>query len=185
MTEQREADMTTDSTAASQPPRPPKRFTDRDLHGRVRTAMLTYTDLERFKKFGVNVFGWDMFELPQTAGGVEAGSTNPSLVIATGPSYETWEGFVPGHMTAMAHYDATGDGHPGLFMEIHMDAPVAETLATVEAHGGKIIGDKPADNDDDWVSLVNIEDPAGNVLTLWKCPSSRTWDEPESGYDKD
>ena len=170
---------------APTPPRPPKRFPQRDLHGRVRTAILHYQDLERFKKFCVNVFGWDMFELPQTVGGTEAGAANPSLVIATGPSYETWEGFIPGHMTAMAHHDPSGEAHPSLFMEIHMDVPVSETLAEIEAHGGTVIGDRPADDSDDWMSLVTVEDPAGNRLTLWKCPSSRTWDEPESGYDKD
>ncbi|RZI94382.1 MAG: hypothetical protein EOO67_04780 [Microbacterium sp.] len=166
-------------------PRPPKKFPQRDLHGRVRTAMLTYQDLDRFKRFCVDVFGWDMFVLPETAGGVETGSQNPSLVLATGPSYETWEGIVPGHMTAMAHHDPTGDGHPGLFMEMHMDRPIAETVAKIRAHGGTVLDEGPADEKDDWNSMITVADPSGNILTLWKCPSSRTWDEPESGYDKE
>lgn len=165
--------------------RPPKRFTKRDLHGRVRTAILKYEDLERFKKFAVNVFGWDMFELPSTVGGAEEGSETPSLVIATGPSYETWEGIVPGHMTAMAHYDPVGDAHPSLFMEISMDVPVEETVAKLESLGGKMIGEKPDPDKGAWNSMVDVEDPSGNVLTLWQCPPSRMWDEPETGYDKD
>jgi predicted enzyme related to lactoylglutathione lyase len=175
----------TDTSTTVPFPRPPKRFPARDLHGRVRTAMLTYQDRERFKRFCSNVFGWDMFVLPSTAGGADMASENPSLVLATGPAYETWEGIVPGHMTAQAHHDPTGEGHPGLFMEIHMDRPISETVATIEALGGTVIGERPDDDRDDWNSMVTVADPSGNILTLWKCPSSRTWDEPESGYDKD
>ena len=32
---------------------------------------------------------------------------------------------------------------------------------------------------------LTVADPNGNTLNLWRCPSSRTWDEAEAGYDKD
>ncbi len=31
--------------------------------------MMHYKNFENFQKFYVNVFGWDMFELPEAAGG--------------------------------------------------------------------------------------------------------------------
>jgi predicted enzyme related to lactoylglutathione lyase len=70
-------------------------------------------------------------------------------------------------------------------MEVHMDVPFAETLADIEAHGGTVIGDRPKDATDDWVTSADLRDPAGNLLNVWKCPPSRTWDEPEADYDKD
>jgi predicted enzyme related to lactoylglutathione lyase len=173
-----------DNKTKTYPYRPPKKFPQKDLHGRTRGLSMAYKDLERFKKFYVNVFGWDLFELPSTAGGVTEGSEYPSLLCASGPSYETWEGFIPGHMLAIAHYDPSGKDKPVVSMEVHMDVPLAQTLAEIEAHGGKVIGDKPSENDD-WVSGATIMDPAGNIMGLWKCPSSRTWDEPEAQYDRE
>jgi predicted enzyme related to lactoylglutathione lyase len=173
------------SSASVYSQRPPKRFTAQDLHGRTRFAQITYTDLERFKRFYTSVFGWDMFVLPSTAGGVDQESAEPSLLIATGPSYETYEAFIPGHMNAMAHYDPTGEAEPGLFMEVHHDRPLKDTIAEIVAHGGRLVGDPPVD-DDNWSSGAKVEDPAGNVLHLWKATSSRNWEEtPEADWDKD
>ena len=39
------------------------------------------------------------------------------------------------------------------------------------------------DSKQSWQPHAVIEDPAGNYLFLWKCPSSRTWDELETEYD--
>jgi predicted enzyme related to lactoylglutathione lyase len=152
----------------------------------VRYAQLIYRDLDHFKRFCVNVFGWDMFVTPASVTGGDSDAANPPLLIATGPSYETWEGFIPGHMNAGANYDPSGKAPPGMMMEIHMDAPVAQTLALVEARGGAVTGggDGPGDADD-WVSGATVADPAGNLLHLWKCPGSRTWEEPETDYDRD
>ena len=82
--------------------RPPKKFPQKSLHGRTRIALLTYDDFKNFQEFYVNVFGWDMFETPVAAGGKTPGDPQPNCLVATGPSYETWEGVVPGHMNAMA-----------------------------------------------------------------------------------
>ena len=44
---------------------------------------------------------------------------------------------------------------------------------------------KPLDDSkQSWQPHAVIEDPAGNYLYLWKCPSSRTWDELETEYDE-
>ena len=48
----------------SYPGRPPKKFPDKSLHGRVRSAYIPYENLSRAQKFYVNVFDWDMFALP-------------------------------------------------------------------------------------------------------------------------
>ena len=40
----------------SYPGRPPKKFPDKSLHGRVRSAYIPYENLSRAQKFYVNVF---------------------------------------------------------------------------------------------------------------------------------
>jgi predicted enzyme related to lactoylglutathione lyase len=146
---------------------------------------LTYTDFKRFQKFWVDLFGWDMFELPVAVGGKTPGSDSPSVLIATGPSYETWEAVVPGHMNAMAHHRPDVVEPASFMLEIHMDQPITATAAAVATYGGTP-GEVP-DEKDGWDegSMLAIKDPSGNELSLWKCPSSRTWDEAEAGYDKD
>ena len=126
-----------------------------------------------------------MFELPVTAGGNKKGSDAPTVVCATGPSYETWEGLNPGHMNCTVSKAPDGKvGTPTIFMEIHMDRPVAETVQQMIDYGATLIGDLPKESDG-WVSQAFIKDPSGNEFKLWKCPPSRTWEEPEAGYDKD
>ena len=75
------------------------------------------------------------------------------------------------------------DPKPFLMMEVSMDVPLEETLKSVEVAGGKIIYGN--DNANDWAECAMVEDPAGNRLLLWKCPDSRTWEEPEADYDKE
>jgi len=172
--------------AGSYPGRPPKKYIRRDLHGRVRVIRLPYRDFKRFQKFWVDLFGWDMFELPGSAGGTvteNGGSPEPTVVIATGPAYETWEGVVPGHMNAVGYKgDPSDEDSRLLMMEIHMDEPAAVTARKVIDHGGSIIGDIP-EASDNWTTAMFIRDPAGNKWRLWKCPPSRTWDEAEAGCD--
>ena len=165
------------------PYREPKKYTKKSLHGRIRFGQLAYSDFKRFQKFYVNVFGWDMFELPEAAGGVKKGSENPSLLIATGPSYETWEGLNPGHMNMGAHYESGEITAPVFMGECHMDRPLTETAREIVEHGGSIVGEIPEEKDG-WSSTLIAADPSGNIIPLWKCPSSRTWEEPEAGYDK-
>ncbi len=166
------------------PYRAPKKYTKKSLHGRVRMGNIGYTDFKRFQNFYVNVFGWDMFELPEAVGGAKKGSDTPSLLIATGPSYETWEGLNPGHMNMMAAYAPDGVQTPVFMAECHMDKALVDTAKEVTDNGGSIVGDVPEERDG-WSSNLIVKDPSGNVLPLWKCPSSRTWDEPEAGYDKE
>ena len=35
---------------------------------------------------------------------------------------------------------------------------------------------------DNWASMFPVADPFGNVYKLWKCPDTRTWTDPESGW---
>ncbi len=173
-----------EATITTYPYRTPKKYPKKDLHGRARIMTLFYKDFKRFQNFYVNVLGWDMIELPVPAGGQEPGSDKPSVLIATGPSYETYEGVVPGHMNAIAHYAQEELPKPMIFMEVHGGHPIADTIHDVIAHGGRIVGDEPSDAEG-WVTSAHIEDPSGNVLQLWRPGNSRTWDEPETGYDKE
>lgn len=166
------------------PYRAPKKYPKKSLHGRPRFLLLSYKNFKRFQTFYVNVFGWDMFELPEAAGGVKKGSANPSLLIATGPSYETWEGLNPGHMNFMGTYVEGELPKLTVMSEIHMDRSVTDTVVEMVEYGATNVGDLPQESDG-WVSQAFIKDPSGNDFRLWKCPPSRTWDEPESGYDKD
>ena len=168
----------------SYPFRAPKKYPEKDLHGRPRVMQLQYNDFKRFQKFYVNVFGWDMFELPETAGGAKKGSDHPTVVCATGPSYETWEGLNPGHMNCTASYTPDKVAPPTMFMEIHMDRPVAETVGELVKYGGSYDGELPEETES-WAASCYVKDPSSNLLFLWKCPPSRTWEEPECGYDTD
>ena len=125
------------------PYRAPKKYPKKSLHGRIRFGQLPYKDFKRFQRFYVNVFGWDMFELPEAAGGVKKGSDKPSLLIATGPSYETWEGLNPGHMNMGAHYAEHEENQVVFMAECHMDRPLKETAREIIEHGGSIVGEVP------------------------------------------
>lgn len=168
------------------PYRTPKKYPKKDLHGRPRFGQMQYKDFKRFQKFWVDMFGWDMFELPEAAGGKKPGSDTPSVLIATGPSYETWEAVVPGHMNIMASYagEESEIKKVNFMMEIHMDEPVKMTADDVVRHGGSVVGEIPEEKEG-WSTSLTISDPNGNAWSLWRCPSSRTWDEAEAGYDKD
>lgn len=166
------------------PFRIPKKYPKKDLHGRPRVILMQYRNLKRFQKFFVNVFGWDIFELPQAAGGAPKGSEHPTLLIATGPSYETWEGLNPGHMNCMASYTEGDVSTPTLFAEAHMDRPLADTVKEIVEYGGSHDGDLPVETEG-WACQTFVKDPSGNTHFLWKCPPSRTWEEPEAGYDQD
>ena len=167
------------------PYRTPKKYPKKDLHGRPRVMQMQYADFKRFQKFYVNVFGWDMFELPETAGGNKKGSDAPTVVCATGPSYETWEGLNPGHMNCTVSKAPDGKvGVPTIFMEIHMDRPVADTVKEIVEYGGSYDGEFPEEVEG-WAASCFAKDPSGNELFLWKCPPSRTWEEPEAGYDEE
>lgn len=168
------------------PFRAPKKFTRKSLHGRPRFGSIFYRtgNFKAFQKFWVDLFGWDFFELPAAVGGKEPGDPNPGCLIATGPSYETWEGCVPGHMN-LSCYPFEGDALPEVSfgMEIHMDVPIAMTAAEVENFGGKVGDDVPKFDNANWFATFTAWDPSGNKLSLSKCPDSRTWDEAEAGWD--
>ena len=72
-----------------------------------------------------------------------------------------------------------------------MDQPLDETLKMITDNGGKIITDKKRSafakepTDEGWLVTAVAEDLAGNLLYLWKCPPSRTWEEPETDYDRE
>lgn len=178
-------------TTYPNPNRPPKKFTEKSLHGRTRGWVMTYKDLHSFMKFYINVFGWDFIEMPEAASGVPAGSEHPSLLIATGPAQYDYEGATPGHINGFVHWAPNEIEKQGPFMEIHMDRPLEKTIQDIIDHGGKLILDKDKsalakpldDSKQSWEVHSVIEDPAGNYIYLWKVPSSRTWDELETEYD--
>jgi predicted enzyme related to lactoylglutathione lyase len=173
--------------------RPPKRFTAKSLHGRTRCWVLTYQDLHRFISFYANAFGWDMIEAPEETTGVPAGDPHPGLVVATGPAQYDYEGLTPGHMNLFAHWAPRGPQMMGPLMEIDMETPLEETIQRIVDHGGRLVLDteesvvaKPLDDSkQSWQIAAVVEDPAGNLLYLWKCPASRTWDELETEYDSE
>lgn len=176
------------------PNRLPKKYPKMSLHGRTRGAAITYTDLRRFQTFYINVFGWDMIEMPEAASGKPAGDAHPGLLMATGPAQYDYEAVTPGHMNVFCHWSHTGAVQKmGPFMEIDMEAPLEQTVQRILDHGGKLILDRDLsvmakeldDSRQSWQPHAVIEDPCGNYLYLWKCPSSRTWDELETDYDKE
>lgn len=172
------------------PGRPPKKFTKKSLHGRARLTCYTYTDLKRFQDFYINVFGWDAIEMPQAASGIPAGDPHPGLLIATGPAQYDYEGITPGHSMLFTHW-APEVQQIGPFMEISMDDPLEDTIQMLIDHGGTLILDKEKsvlakpldDSKQSWEPHAVVADPCGNYQYLWKCPSSRTWDELETEYD--
>lgn len=167
------------------PGRPPKKFPKKDLHGRARMLSIYYDDFYHFQRFYTELFGWDFCILPGSSSFIdgETPPDKPHLIIATGPSYETYEGLVPGHVNILAHYRKSPDMERTLFTsEIHMDEPVVFTARNVLACGGRVLNaiepDEPGKS-----AFLEIADPAGNRWSLWRCPDSRTWDEAETYYD--
>lgn len=165
------------------PGRPPKKFLQKSLHGRIRSGYITYEDLERAQKFYVNVFGWDMFALPPNVMGRVQEEGAPDVCCASGPAQFGWEGAVPGYMPFMLVKRTEKDPGSFLMMEVSMDVPLQETVDRIVVAGGKYIYGN--DNPNDWAETAMIEDPAGNRILIWKCPDSRTWEEPETDYDKE
>ena len=125
-----------EKTTNTYPYRPPKKYPQKDLHGRVRFGRIFYHDFERAQKFFVNVFGWDMIDAVIL--GIDDYEHRP-LFVATGPSQIGYEGLIPGHMNTRLYHDATGDERPFFMMEVHMDEPITNTLDKVVAFGGKVI----------------------------------------------
>ena len=183
-----------EKTTYPHPNRPPKKFTKKSLHGRTRVMMFSYQDLHRFQNFYIKVFGWDMVEAPEALSGIPAGDPHPGLILATGPSQYDYEGVTPQHMNAVVFHTPGSNPEPiGSFTEIDMERPLEETIQDILDHGGKLVLDKSKstlakpldDSKQSWEPHAVIEDPAGNYLYLWKCPSSRTWDELETEYDQE
>ncbi len=180
-----------EKTTYPHPNRPPKKYPKKSLHGRTRLMVMTYRDLKRFQNFYIHVFGWDMIETPEAASGIPAGDPHPGLLMATGPAQYDYEGVTPGHMNLFVHCAPEASEKICPFMEIEMEVPLEETIGKILGHGGKLILDKSKsalakpldDSKQSWQPHAVIEDPAGNYLYLWKCPSSRTWDELETEYD--
>lgn len=178
-------------TTYPHPDRAPKKFTKKSLHGRTRLMVMSYKECRRFQSFYINVFGWDMIEAPELASGVPAGDPHPGLLMATGPAQYDYEGVTPGHMNTFVHWAPGEIEQIGPLAEIEMDCPLEESIQKILDHGGKLILDKEKstlakpldDSKQSWQPHAVIEDPAGNYLYLWKCPSSRTWDELETEYD--
>jgi len=173
------------------PDRVPNKFTTKSLHGRTRVMIFSYKDLHRFQNFYIKVFGWDMIEAPIALSGLPAGDPHPGLIMASGPAQYDYEGVTPGHMNAYVLYAPGVLEKIGPFTEIDMEVPLEETVQKMLDHGAKLILGKNVsmlakpldDSKQSWEPHAVIEDPAGNHLYLWKCPSSRTWDELETEYD--
>lgn len=184
-----------DSDCGIDPGRPPKKFTRRSLHGRTRILCFAYRNFKRMQKFYIKVFGWDFALCAPFIYGTEKDSETPCVVAATGPAQASYEGLLPGYANALMHYTGRIDGtmeSPGFLTEVDMDTPLKDTINKIEKYGGRLIRDKkeycwavedPNDDIQSWSISAVVEDPAGNPIFLWKCPPSRTWEEPETGYD--
>lgn len=173
------------------PDRPPKKFTKKSLHGRTRYVFTFYQDLKRLMTFYYELFGFDWIEGPQAFSGLPEGSEKPVLIIGTGPTQPDGEGSVPGHMNFNPAPGGRECDVTGLFTEIDMERDLDEMLDEMVAHGGKILTDssknfyaKEPIHGESWEVTAVMVDPAGNYFYLWKCPSSRTWEEPETGWDQ-
>lgn len=175
------------------PYRPPKKYPQKDLYGRARVYLMFYKDLKRFQKFYTTLFGWDMIESPEAASGIPMGSEHPTILIGTGPTQPDYEGAVPGHMNLFVPWAPGKLEVPGFMMEAHFGRPLEETIQKILDHGGTLVEDKnvsvlaktPVDKDYCWEFAAVLKDPAGNFLYLWQCPSCRTWEEPETEYDRE
>ena len=167
--------------AGNYPSRPPKKYPKKSLHGRVRGLMIPYEDYARARMFYYNVFGWDAIRVPQGIF-IEDSDERPHVMCATGPSQPSWEAATPGHVWVQLCAKERVP-KPQVFMEVSMDVPLEQTVKTLTDKGWRVI-DRTA-IDGDWADFIVVEDPDGNRELLWKCPDSRTWEEPEAGYDKD
>lgn len=173
----------TEQKISMYPYRPPKKYTKKSLHGRVRSANIPYEDVERIRKFYYHVFGWDMFRLPKNVLGRNPAEETPDICCACGPAGASWECIVPGYLSVVLVHNDPGYEKPYVMMEVDMEVSLQETLNRVTAKGGRVLGG--SGNSGDWAEVAMIEDPSGNRILLWKCPDSRTWQEPETDYDRE
>ena len=183
--------MDNSNTKYPNPDRIPKKYPQKDLHGRVRVSHMFYRDIQRFQQFYVNVFGWDMFRLPPAGGGTPPDSVTPTLCTTSGPAQHSWEASEPGHIVLIAEYDDR-EGEPirspYFWMEMHADPDVKanDTIAEIVSHGGKVTHSDGSDPSiPDWGKKFMLEDAAGNEIRLWKCSPSRSWTEPETQWDEE
>ena len=170
------------------PGRPPKKYPKPDLHGRVRWVSIPYYELDRAIKFYADVFGWNFVD---AAAGVNAPDPSRRYVYGTtGPSQPGTEGNVPGFINfSLVYHEDLGD-QMKVTAEVHMDESIRTTLDKVEEYGGKVLSVTDSALEDglqvaNWNMSATIEDPDGNTWHLWRVPGSRTWEEPETGYDKE
>lgn len=163
--------------------REPRKYPRKDLHGRVRFGNIYYKDFKRFQRFWVDLFGWDMCVTSKSSsvGGTDD-MEHPDVIIATGPTYESWEGRIPGHMNMISHYAPGELPDVNFTTEVHMDEEMQVTADKVLTLGGRVIG-KVQKNIPSQSQFLNIQDPFGNLWPMWKCRDSRTWDEAESFCD--
>ena len=113
------------------------------------------------------------------------------MIIATGPTQPDYEGSVPGHMNAFVHWAGDRNEEPGTFIEVSMEQSVIESVRALTDAGGTLVLDTaesahatPVREEPGWLIDAVVDDPAGNRLYLWKCPPSRTWEEPETIFDE-
>lgn len=174
------------------PNRAPKKFPEKSLHGRTRYIFTFYKDLYRYIEFYGRVFEWDFLEGPTAMCGLPEGSEHPVLIVCTGETQIDGEGMYPGYMNLNAAY-APGELQTcGLFTEISMDVPLKDSLQKLEALNGRFITDKNENfyakdrlmDYDNWECEAALVDTQGNYFYLWKCPTSRTWEEPETYFDQ-
>jgi len=167
-------------TTRIHPSRPPKKYPRKSLHGRVRGCFIPYEDPVRVRKFYLAAFGWDIFKLPPGVLGNNADDVNPNYWCATGPNTVVWEGIVPGFCNAGLFHRASAKDKPHVLMECDS---IEKYTRKIEEKGGKVLSGR--DDTGDWANVALCEDPAGNRILLWQVPDSRTWEEPETGYDQE
>lgn len=187
------------------PGRAPKKYPKPDLHGRVRWCDIPYKDVNRAIKFFTDVFDWNFNDAPNAYPNGDPGKR--FIWGTTGPSQPGTEAAVPGFVNvALIHPETHNylgnffadinvdlsdtDVRVGGIMEVHMDEPISKTLEKVKEWGGEVVWVDPQSLKDElesanWLMSAIIKDPSGNQWNIWRCPASRTWEEPEAGYDKE
>lgn len=164
-------------TTYPNPNRPPQKYPQKNLHGRLRWYTIFYCKFRRFQKFYIDIFGWDMH-----CGRLGAEENPIGAGVATGPSQSDWEGLTPGHMLLAAHRSDEMPQKMVPLIEMNSDQSVdpSDTLLEIASHGGRVLFDNSKEPGiQPWDRYFLVEDPFGNHLSFWKCSPSRSWTEPE------
>lgn len=133
-----------------------KDFAPQKGHGRNRRWVMSYEDLEEYKSFYEDCFGWDIINTE------ESKPEEPTLYCATGPGTPDWEPRVASFGYGFAKPKNADEPDASFIVEVKN---IEETLQKTAEFGGKVLKERFTSEGEDYAL---IEDTEGNRFYIWE-----------------